>query len=367
MDKNKVPYYQAAKEALMKWNGLTEEEADKMIAESSFEEIEAQVDAKSSMTSAAKSIGKSLGLNEKEISQFIDEIFGRTESTEISDELCNRLKKATLTVFRSTPEKSMHELVVDAMEAVHDNWIKDKAGLFFNKKAEKEQQFQYLPLELIGWDEAKSDLLFIKPIIERIGGYIGKAESDISPTKPVVHEIGTYIDETKIKEECNRRTVKYFERLTYSNDEGTLGMKVKNLADLGYEIAENGLLDNYDPLDTIIEGTDMTLREAMENREFVNERLLPQLRKKGFIKDKELIYELADKNIFEVDGPSRDEVIEELLKDESFTKNYSEYEINEELEYLREKKQKLQEQQNKIAEAEKMVDAKDNQAPNIDE
>ena len=43
MDKNNVPYYQVAREALIKWNGLKEEQADKMIEEYNFEEIEGQM------------------------------------------------------------------------------------------------------------------------------------------------------------------------------------------------------------------------------------------------------------------------------------------------------------------------------------
>ena len=31
MDKKDIPYYQVAREALIKWNGLTEEQADKFI------------------------------------------------------------------------------------------------------------------------------------------------------------------------------------------------------------------------------------------------------------------------------------------------------------------------------------------------
>lgn len=41
MEKMNIPYYQVAKKALMNWNGLNEEEANKLIENSSFEEIEA--------------------------------------------------------------------------------------------------------------------------------------------------------------------------------------------------------------------------------------------------------------------------------------------------------------------------------------
>ena len=348
MDKKDIPYYQVAREALIKWNGLTEEQADKFIEESSFEEIDAQVDAQASMQYAINAIGESLGLSDEEIARFADEVFGRTDSTEMSGKLYKKLREKNSNMYFSSKENYMPQLVVNTMEAVHDGWVKDKAKLFFTKKADRGQQFQYLPLELIGWDEAKSDLLFIKPIIHAIGGYV---------------------DEAEIKKECNRRTIRYFKELSYSRDEGTMGMRVHNLDDLGKEIVENGLLDNYEPLDTVIEVSDITLWDAMKDREFVTGRLLPQLTEKWFIKDEELMDTLAygSKSIFEPDGPSRDEVIEELLKDEKFVRSQDPHLVEEELEYLRAKKQQLMEQAKTISEAEKLIEEKENKGQNLDE
>ena len=50
MEKFSVPYNIVAKDALMNWNGLSEEEANKIISESTFDEIESQVGAVGSMT-----------------------------------------------------------------------------------------------------------------------------------------------------------------------------------------------------------------------------------------------------------------------------------------------------------------------------
>ena len=38
----------------------------------------------------------------------------------------------------------------------------------FNKKCDRKQLRQYAPLELIGWNEVKSDLLFLNPILKSI-------------------------------------------------------------------------------------------------------------------------------------------------------------------------------------------------------
>ena len=337
MDRTNIPYYQVAKEALIKWNGLSEEEANKIIEQSSFEEIESQVYAQGSMTSAAISIGKNLGLNDEEISQFLDEIFGKSESTEMSEKLKHELGSKMLSTFRSSRHNYMPQLIADTMEDVHDNWVESNAGVFFTKKADRKQQYQYLPLELIGWDEAKSDLLFIKPIIHTIGGYA---------------------DEAEIKEVCNKRTIEFFKAHSDRGMDGTLGMSIHNLDDLGTWIAENGLeYEHWTP----------EIEEAMSDEQFVRGTILPELREKGFVKDDELIDKLETSHIFEVDGLSRDEIVEEALSNEEFVKQSDPVQVQEELEYLRDKKQKLQEQAKTISETEQLIDAKENPGPNLDE
>lgn len=286
IDKNNVPYYQVAKQALMNWNGLTEEQADKLIAESSFEEIESQVYAQGSMTYAITSIGKNLGLTDEELKEFEDEVFGRTDNQEVmSTNLYKKLqaftsnKEKNMSVFLSATDHNMATLIVDAMETVHDGWVEDNAKHFFTKKADRKQQYQFLPLELIGWDEAKSDLLFIKPIIEYIGGYVS---------------------EEKIKEECNDRTIAFFQNHSGWVHGGTLEMSIHNMADLGNWMTENGLeYEHWTP----------EIDAAMSDSKFVHETLLPQVREKGFVKDTELMYKLEDAQLFKVDGPSKDEII----------------------------------------------------------
>ncbi len=337
MDKSSIPYYQVAKEALIKWNGLTEEEADKTIEQSSFEEVESQVTAQSSITAAANSIGKNLGLNDEEISQFLDEVFGRSESTEMTEKLKGELSSRMFGGVATSGKNYMPQLITDAMEDVHNNWVEDYANIFATKKADRKQQYQYLPLELIGWDEAKSDLLFIKPI---------------------VHAIGGYADEDEIKEVCNERTIKFFEAHSDKGVDGTLGMSIHNLDDLGTFIAENGLeYEHWTP----------EIEEAMSDKQFVKGTILPELREKGFVKDEELIDKLETSKIFEVDGPSKDEIVEAVhTGQESDSMKTKE----EELESLRAKKLELQEKEKTIAEAEKLVnaiEAKENKGPTIGE
>lgn len=66
MGKFSVPYNIVAKDALMNWNGLSEEEANKVINESTFDEIESQVGAVGSMTYAVDAIVDKLDLTSEE-------------------------------------------------------------------------------------------------------------------------------------------------------------------------------------------------------------------------------------------------------------------------------------------------------------
>ena len=64
--KQNIPYYQVAKQALMNWNGLSEEEAEQFISTQSFDDVESQVYAKGSMDYAIEGIKTSLGFSDKE-------------------------------------------------------------------------------------------------------------------------------------------------------------------------------------------------------------------------------------------------------------------------------------------------------------
>ena len=85
MDKSNIPYYQVAKQALMNWNGLSEEEAKKVVSSQSFDEIESQVYAKGSLEHAAEGMMKAMGFNRIDTkgeykSELLDFIYKGTSS-----------------------------------------------------------------------------------------------------------------------------------------------------------------------------------------------------------------------------------------------------------------------------------------------
>lgn len=65
-----------------------------------------------------------------------------------------------------------NELVIDILEHVHSKWIEkadaDKEGRFFDPTREK-RRFQFSRGLLIGFEEFKKDLLFAKPILDKLG------------------------------------------------------------------------------------------------------------------------------------------------------------------------------------------------------
>lgn len=157
-EKLAIPYYQVAKQALMNWNGLSEEEAEKIIKYQSFEEIESKVYAKGSMDYAIEGIAKSLSLNENDSNSLSDAVYnGNSEKN--GDALKGLKSKIEESKFNP------NDLIMDTLFHVHDAWVKDNVKKFDSR----EKKHQHMPSELIGWKEVKADLLFVKPIFEAAG------------------------------------------------------------------------------------------------------------------------------------------------------------------------------------------------------
>lgn len=173
--KLKIPYYQVAQQALMNWNGLSEEQAQQIILEQSFEEIDSHVYAKGSMDYAIDGIVRYF--SEKMNLPTFD-----SDRDELADFVYNGGKSGIADAIRSDAavingtdrwakgpypniEKNMDNMIMDTLFAVHDGWVQDNQKKFMAR----EKKHQHMPSELIGWKEAKADLLFVKPIFESLG------------------------------------------------------------------------------------------------------------------------------------------------------------------------------------------------------
>ena len=161
----KAPYFQVAKQALMNWNSLSEEAAEKIIETQSFDEIESQVWAKSSMDYAIDSIKKSLQLSDEEQKNLSEFVFNGKDSEFIQWWKSRNEFIQGKDSVKTDKQEQNNNFIMDALFSVHDGWVKDNSKKFMAR----DKKHQHMPSELIGWKEAKADLLFIKPIFESVG------------------------------------------------------------------------------------------------------------------------------------------------------------------------------------------------------
>ena len=158
---NMSPYRKVAKAAFMQWPPyLSDEEATKKAMAEDIKSLEDQVGAMSSVKSAVQSLATSLGLSNEEQTLFEDAIINGYADNKIFAAISEKAKTID----------NVEELILKGLSDIHDNWVKNNASeKTFEKKASRNQLRQYTPLEIIGWNEAKSDLLFLNPVLSSIG------------------------------------------------------------------------------------------------------------------------------------------------------------------------------------------------------
>ena len=178
-----TPYQQIAKSALMNWNGLSELEADYKIKTESVMELEGQVYAMDSIKSALIGLAKVTQLTPEEAAQLTSAVINGPEDAEIFNIV------ATRAMSMSESDK------LDILSVIHDGWVQNNCSeKTFDKKVAREQLRQYAPLELIGWNEVKSDLLFLTPILNSVGVSVDEEILSVAYHERVV----TYMEEHSI-------------------------------------------------------------------------------------------------------------------------------------------------------------------------
>ena len=178
-----TPYQNVAKAALINWNGLSEEEASIKIQSESVQELEGQVYAMGSMKYAVVGISKQIGLSEEETIKFFDAVINGPENADIFG------------IVRNKMQGFSEEQKLGVLNTIHDGWVVDNSSeKTFNKKVDRQQLRQYAPLELIGWNEVRSDLLFLNPVLESVG-----VQVDEEVLSQAYHtRVENYMDEMKI-------------------------------------------------------------------------------------------------------------------------------------------------------------------------
>ena len=179
-----TPYRIIAKAALMSWPPyLSEEEATKIIENEEIQQLEDRVYAMSSVKWAVIGIAKQLNLSIDESTAFFDAVVNGPEDAKIIDSVKEKIKGFS------------EEQKLEVLAAIHDGWVNNNSSeKVFNKKVDRQQLRQYAPLDLIGWNEVKSDLLFLKPILEAVDIQI-----DEESLSQAYHErVKNYLEEKKI-------------------------------------------------------------------------------------------------------------------------------------------------------------------------
>lgn len=114
-----------------------------------------------SEVSSIQGIISVLGLNPEVEKRMIDDIYTKdTISEDISKEIQSKIS-----------DKGTNVSIIKMLSVVHDEWVKNNSNNFLrvNDGKPRNKEYQFVPLEMLSWKEAKSDLLFLKPILEAAG------------------------------------------------------------------------------------------------------------------------------------------------------------------------------------------------------
>ncbi len=158
-------YKEVAKNAFMNWFGKTEQEAIEAVSNSTMEELESQVWATGSLSSAADEVIKQSPsfFNRPNYAAAIKE--GILKGDGYKDPAVNECFYEMMEELKNSNNLyNEGKDVVEMLSGVHDGWVKSNAKKF-NQDGRESKKYQHLPLELIGFEEAKADLLFLAPIL----------------------------------------------------------------------------------------------------------------------------------------------------------------------------------------------------------
>jgi len=120
--------------------------------------------------SAAKGIVSVLGLNPELEPKLLDDIYNKES---ISPEIASQISAGYISNIDAFGSGASS--IINILSVIHDEWVKRFPDKFLQEGRNKE--YQFTPLMLLSWEEAKSDLVFLKPILESAG--ININEKDI--------------------------------------------------------------------------------------------------------------------------------------------------------------------------------------------
>ena len=254
MNDLRIPYYGAVEtsryEKKYKLNvgpGYSDEQARKDAKEfaqnTTFEQLDSQTSARISVEAGVDSIGKRVSLSKEEIKDFnYASINGPADSPIFK------------IVEDKIPKENLYMFMIDILSDVHDVWVKTNSKKF-NATTIKDgveipraKEYQHLPLQLIGFDEVKYDLIYVEPI---------------------ANACGIEIDKKKLKEAYDKSVEDFF-----------IKYNAKKISDFHDEIMKG---EEFYPA---LEGQD-NVNKLLKQGWYVSDIIIPQVEEKGVGKDKE--------------------------------------------------------------------------------
>lgn len=139
--------------ALMAWSDkYTLDQAQKLIQKTAYSKLDSITYAETSIISAYEGVEKYI----------------------LSDEtLVVDKKNQTI-----NPIGRVYGLIIKIIVEIHNKWVKENAKKYDRGSEEKSDKnlFQHLPTALIGLDEVAKDLMFLAPMLEKLGVDVGDME-----------------------------------------------------------------------------------------------------------------------------------------------------------------------------------------------
>ena len=181
-------YREIAKNALKNWNGLSDEEASEKVAGASVEELESQVYAENSIKAAVDGISKVLNkkgkisvkmgengflrrTDEKIVAEWngqeelLDSILTGDKQDVSFAKLGNQIRHMFEARHDIEDDYFEEDFILDVLDNIHTDWIEHNSKKFFDEKRAG-KQYQFMPLDLIGFKEAMADNIFLEPILK---------------------------------------------------------------------------------------------------------------------------------------------------------------------------------------------------------
>lgn len=146
---------QITRDALMNWNGLGLEDAEKQVQEYGSADVASNNVTYGSELNSIKGIAQAIGLTAQQTNQLIADISTQDRvSPELASEISARIQS-----------KGLEQTIIEILDVVHDGWVKDNP----NKFEARPKNYQFVTLKLLDFKEASLDLLFLQPILEACG------------------------------------------------------------------------------------------------------------------------------------------------------------------------------------------------------